>query len=147
MTPGDCFPTALKLAGAIYAEGAAEQVLVVHGLPVGQGELNAGLRYWHAWVELKVPGGEWAVADYSNGRRFVLRRTDFYRQGKVRQHLLWRYTLEQAAAAMETWGHAGPWMDRAKADALDETGLDMWMTPDRAAGDPQPVENPVEAQR
>lgn len=126
---GDCFPVAAQLAAALHLDGSAEQVLVVHGLPVGNGKLNAGLRYWHAWVELKPPGGEWAVADYSNGRKVTMRRQDYYRLGKVRQHLLWRYTLGQAAAAIEQYGHMGPWMDRAKADALDETGLDMWVTP------------------
>ena len=48
---GDCFPVASNVA--LRTQGT--DVRVVHGLPVGQGLVNKGKRYWHAWVEMEHP--------------------------------------------------------------------------------------------
>lgn len=143
MTTGDCFQAALHTAAELRQLG--HHPLVVHGLPVGRSGEVEGKRYWHAWVEVEVPddarGGTptWTVCDWSNGQaRIFIARQLFYRLGQVRQHLLWRYTLVHALEQLDEYGHTGPWMDRARADALDETGGAGWVSPqpvDKAVGE------------
>jgi hypothetical protein len=120
---GDCFPTASKVAVELHHLGHPE-VLVAHGLPLGTGGAIEGVRHWHAWVETRVPdatkGGKptWAVADWSNGKpRIFIARTAYYRIGRTPQHLVWRFTLAEALAALDAYGHAGPW--HPDPDSLD----------------------------
>lgn len=121
---GDCFEKAVEVVAELLAL-QAEEVHIVHGLPIGQGEENRGKRYWHAWVEAKVRdrsnGGKptWVVADWSNGqaRRFIA-RTNYYWLGQIPQHLVFRYTVEQAAEHMAETGNYGPWVPNA--DELEE---------------------------
>jgi hypothetical protein len=121
---GDCFEKVIDVVTELLAL-QAEDVMIVHGLPIGQGEENLGRRYWHAWVEAKVRdssnGGKptWIVADWSAGKpRTFYRRTSYYRIGKIPQHLVFRYTIEQAAEHMADTGHYGPWVPNA--DELEE---------------------------
>lgn len=143
---GDCFPTAIRTAAELTSLGHPN-VLVVHGLPIGSGGPIEGKRHWHAWAETLVPDSArgnkptWAVADWSNGKPQVfIARTLFYKLGKVPQHLVWRYTPDEVVDRMDEYGHTGPWMDRARADALDETDGAGWVHP-------QPVENPGDGAR
>lgn len=108
VTTGDCFPRAAEVAAEVTAMGYAP--LIVHGIVTGSAGEVAGRPYWHAWVELQLPGEGWMVADWSNGkgRSFIARRA-YYRAGKVQQHQVWRFSPAQALAALDRYGHAGPW--------------------------------------
>lgn len=119
MTSGDCFKVAANLAFAMADQPEVIDVVVAHGLPIGRGPENTGKRYWHAWVEVKVEGQSWAVLDFSSGQRLGMKRSRYYRLGKIVGEHVWRYSVEEARAEIlrvETWG---PWVD--DYEALDET--------------------------
>lgn len=108
--PGNCFLTAASVAADLVREGFV-RVLICHGRPIGGGAENAGLRYWHAWVEAKLSTG-WEVFDASNGRVRRYRRAVYYRAGSIAQggERVHRFTPRQAAAMLERYHHAGPWV-------------------------------------
>lgn len=106
--PGNCFPAAAITAAELAAMGATP--LIVHGIATGTAGEVEGRPFWHAWVELQLPGEGWMVADWSNGNpRAFIRRQTYYRVGRIKQHQLWRFTPVQALAALEAYGHPGPW--------------------------------------
>lgn len=104
MSGGDCFEAAIRTAERF------EKAYVVHGLPVGQGPENSGLRYWHAWVEVRDRTG-WHVHDLANGRVIHLPRAEYYWVGKMELGSTHRYSLTEARAEMARTGHYGPWVD------------------------------------
>lgn len=114
-TKGDCFPAALTCARTLVEEGA-DRVLLCHGRPLGQGGNALGLRYWHAWVEVKAHG-EWVVVDISNSKRASLPRPRYYALGSIPApgERVRRYSLRDAAALMAAEGHYGPWPEGAAA--------------------------------
>lgn len=100
---GDCFEVAAK----IVISPEFPKCTLVHGLPVGQGPENFGLRYWHAWVEVNTHGVI-TVLDLANNRRIVKPRDEYYEAGHIKN--VWRYNKHQAFAQIkkhETWG---PWV-------------------------------------
>jgi hypothetical protein len=113
---GDCFQAAVTAAETLWSEGA--EALVAHGMPIGRGEKNRGARYWHAWVETKVPGRGWYVIDVSNGNQVGVKRTDFYRLGQIEPEKVHRFTEVEARNEMLNRGHFGPWVDNYEAMAL-----------------------------
>lgn len=129
-TPGNCFPMALAQARLAREANPDASVRVVHGLPIGRGADNDGLRFWHAWVEvctsMPVPEGmppEFRTAypngitietitDHSNGLEIDgMPRALFYSMGELDEDYVWRFTLEEAAAEIESTNHYGPWVD------------------------------------
>lgn len=116
---GDCFIAALHVAEAV-ADEYGYDVLVAHGLPLGQGRENLGRRFWHAWVETKPAGRGWMVADVSNGLRVLVPRTRYYRLGQLDPVAqVWRYTLDEAHRVSTEQGTYGPWVDGW--EQMDET--------------------------
>lgn len=121
MPSGDCFVAALRAAIELYQteDLDATEILIAHGLVVGQpGSRAAGVRYWHAWVEVKHSGG-WAVLDRSNDREISLKRSAYYRAGQVNPRTqVWRYEVSEAldrvslgvASDDRIWGTYGPWV-------------------------------------
>lgn len=112
---GDCFLAALAAAEVAWAEGSG--ALIAHGTPIGCGPENHGVRYWHAWVEAKGPVG-WCVIDVSNGHRLAVKRTVYYRAGKIEPATVLRFTEEEARAELRSRQHAGPWVDNYEAIAI-----------------------------
>lgn len=135
-TNGDCFPVALRLGtrelfDPIIDEIPRSDIRIVHGLPVGTGSLNAGKRYWHAWVEVKhrtrIPpevvaanpafahfGSEIVtelVVDRSNGNDMAIPKAVFYNVGQLDEEHVWRYTMNEARARSIRAGNYGPWVD------------------------------------
>lgn len=102
---GDCFQVAVRIA-----EQAApiSNPTIVHGLPIGRGPLNAGKRYWHAWVEVEDSTGI-TVIDRPRGETIMLPQGMYYNMGRIEQ--TWRFTLAEARAEMVERGHWGPWVD------------------------------------
>lgn len=104
--PGNCFEVALKLAEEI---GEQNNPLVCHGLPLGNGPQNMGQRFWHAWVEMILPGGP-TVFDFSNGLEVVMKRAQYYRGGRIIGDAVHRYSLVDARRTALENGHYGPWV-------------------------------------
>jgi transglutaminase-like putative cysteine protease len=114
---GDCFAAAWFGAKGLAADGV--EVLVAHGLPrLAASGPHEGERFWHAWVEVKVPAGAWHVIDASNGLRVGMKRTAYYRAGRIDPEEVLRYTVAEAEALEVEWGHAGPWVENAEALGL-----------------------------
>lgn len=84
---------------------------LVHGLPIGRGEANAGQRFWHAWVEVFEFGVGWVVFDHSNGKRLTMARRDYYAAGQLDESTVYRYSQAKAAQMMRTHSNYGPWVD------------------------------------
>lgn len=107
---------------------------VVHGLPRGRGPGNAGLRYWHAWVEVtrraRIPedvrkahpellqlldeAGELEtviVLDKSNGLDVAMPRQAYYALGGLSEGDVWRFTVLEARHELREREHWGPWVD------------------------------------
>jgi hypothetical protein len=87
---------------------------IVHGLPVGQGRYNDGLRFWHAWLELTPPrtGNMLArpvVLDFAGGNETRVDRVSYYRIGQLADEHVWRYTPAEAIDLFAKSGHCGPW--------------------------------------
>lgn len=135
--PGNCFPMAMAQARRIAAEKPNAEVRIVHGLPIGRGADNDGLRFWHAWVEVTVsmpipdemppevqaqfrtayPTGIRieTVIDRSNGLEIEgMPRGVFYNTGNLDEDHVWRFTLDEAAEMIESTTHYGPWVDHWK---------------------------------
>lgn len=109
---GDCFVVAFTLAVDLAAEfiDTDLDVYVAHGIPTGTGGEAGGLRYWHAWVEVDDPDGEYpTVVDLSNGGAHRLPTVAYYRVGSIAD--VWRFTPDEAIDAAVEWGHYGPWVD------------------------------------
>lgn len=110
---GNCFLVALTVMEAAQAEvdaGAAAKVRLAHGLPVGTGGTVAGLRHWHAWVELDTAERGWLVLDLSNGKRVTMARPMFYDLAKLTESHVWRYTPTAARRLLASTRSAGPWV-------------------------------------
>lgn len=106
---GDCFPAAVAAAEVIWARGA--EAYIAHGMPIGRGPENNGVRYWHAWVEAKVPGRGWYVVDASNGATLGAKRALYYKVGRIEPAQVHRFTEDEARAQMASRDHFGPWVD------------------------------------
>lgn len=70
---GDCF----VVAGRAMIYGTVPEMKLVHAYVTGQGGVE-GKRFSHAWNEI----GD-IVFDYSNGRKVVMRREQYYKIGQV----------------------------------------------------------------
>lgn len=134
-TDGDCFLVAAHLGVGFEPLGLEvnddDDVRVVHGLPVGRGDLNGGRRFWHGWVEVTLrtpltedmkamgfgqhfPGNELVtelVIDRSQGQNHVLPRAMYYNMGQLDEDHVWRFTVEEAREQMIQREHYGPWVE------------------------------------
>lgn len=113
---GDCFQAALSAARVAWAAGLDARV--AHGTPIGRGPENAGRRYWHAWVEAKVPDVGWSAIDVSNGNRVAVKRTRYYRAGQIDPASVLRFTEAEAQVELRSRAHYGPWADNYEAIAI-----------------------------
>jgi transposase-like protein len=98
---GDCFEIAAK--NVLYNK--LPGMKLVHAYVSGQGSLK-GRRFEHAWNEI----GD-VVFDYSNGRKIVMRKEDYYKLGNIvktpGQYMI--YDKPEAVKKMVTTKHYGPW--------------------------------------
>lgn len=133
---GDCFLVAAHIGTRYWPDEVVDDtfrsdVRIVHGLPVGQGPLNQGKRFWHAWVEVThrttIPsevvtanpafahfGGEIVtelVIDRSNGQDLVLPKAVYYNVGDLDEDHVWRYDMDEAIERMVATENYGPWVD------------------------------------
>jgi transglutaminase-like putative cysteine protease len=119
---GNCFTTAAGFlrSGMPQAMCAAARIpyrkdergpfRVVHGTPIATGGPLEGERYWHAWIEVDVPGAAGVVLDYSNGKQAHIPRLLFYLVGQLAEEHVWRFTLAEAEREYRRWRHCGPWV-------------------------------------
>lgn len=124
---GDCFTTALAL---VYGGddlcrrlgiSTTRHLYLCHGIPYGQAGNAAGLRYWHAWIEIGDPAApEGVVVDWSNGKigDTPFKRTAYYRIGQIDPAMVLRYTRRDARRFAIRTDHAGPWEERPEHEAL-----------------------------
>lgn len=132
-TDGDCFLVAAHLATGFQEDlelQDGDEVYVVHGLPVGRGDLNGGRRFWHAWIEVtrrvvipdvpeaadmrRLLGESYEltfVVDRSQGRNVTMPREVYYGMGQLNDGYVWRYTPEEAIELLAVTQHYGPWVD------------------------------------
>lgn len=98
---GDCFVVSAKNV----IESNIPEIKLVHAYVSGQGELT-GRRFEHAWNEI----GD-VVFDYSNGRKVMMRKEDYYKLGNVietrGQYMI--YNKINALKKMVTNKTYGPW--------------------------------------
>lgn len=109
---GNCFEVAQKVALDAYLANPAGSLWIVHGLPVGRGDDNLGLRYWHAWVEV-VPDNSAPLVmcvDRSNGLDIAMPKAQYYALGNLNRNWVWRFTLPEALRTQVLLEHGGPWV-------------------------------------
>jgi transglutaminase-like putative cysteine protease len=107
---GDCFRVAINVAETLRDLGA--DPIICHGTPVYRGEGADGTRFWHAWVEVEVPGIGWVCLDFSNGISIRMRRIRYYLIGNIDYaNHVHRFDFEAAREAMRKYDHQGPWVE------------------------------------
>lgn len=102
--PGECYMAAVKVAEELH--GGVKGIRIVHGEPIGTGGEAEGLRYGHAWVEVRD-----MVYDASNPRLglVVVPVSVYYALGSIEDDVCHKYSLEAARKLMVEHGHYGPW--------------------------------------
>lgn len=131
MPAGDCFKVAAQLGQLCADEPDLDrsEVLVVHGIVTGGAGRVAGIRYWHAWVEMKTSAG-WIVLDHSNDKQLNVKRASYYRAARIDQREIWRFTIAEARHCLGVvWGTWGPWVDgweNIGEEHLIEGALDIY---------------------
>jgi hypothetical protein len=105
----DCFPAAMTCVATLEHEGT--EVLLAHGIPLGRGGDALGIRYWHAWAEVKPAGQPWHVIDLSNGARAGMPRAAYYRLGRIDPTAVHRYTPAEMHEQIALHGTYGPWAE------------------------------------
>jgi hypothetical protein len=122
---GDCYDTALKYAAWEVPAGDRDRYRVVHGHPIGQGEI-AGLKHGHAWVERTDPVPDdlpevflrgaadlfTVVIDKSNGKDLEVPRSLYYGLGSIDRNECRYYEVAEAMRLAVRHGHWGPWEDK-----------------------------------
>ena len=96
---GDCF----RAAGRNILDGDIPDATLVHAMVNGQGPLENN-RFEHAWVEV----GD-VVFDYSNGKKIIMRKEEYYRVAGIDPTEFTRYTRNEAIKKMARTHHWGPW--------------------------------------
>jgi hypothetical protein len=98
---GDCF----HVAGRNVLDAPSDDLKLVHAMVTGQGPLE-GKRFAHAWNEI----GD-VVLDYSNGRKIVMRKDQYYKLGNVDTSPgnIAVYNSMDAIKNMARHKHWGPW--------------------------------------
>lgn len=106
---GNCGTIALILAIHLWGHDALADAEIVHGYPMGQGEID-GIRHWHAWVE-----HDGRVLDFSRMYRGIdttimgMPVELYYRIGKMENDPKYRFSQLEAVEAFSYFGHSGPW--------------------------------------
>jgi hypothetical protein len=136
---GDCFIRAAQIGLGFEPDVHLDEIVlendddvkIVHGLPIGRGESNAGRRYWHAWVEVtmrtpipEVPELEQLreafgrvitstfVLDRSQGQDTFLPQAVYYSVGQLDEDHVWRFSIDEAREMMaRDYQHYGPWVE------------------------------------
>lgn len=108
---GSCYE-----AAALYAlEHPELNMIVVHGIPIGQGEI-AGERFGHAWCEYPVTYKEGfnftmtMVIDPTVSTEPILQPL-YYLIGRINPEECRRYTIDELRANMLEHEHYGPWAE------------------------------------
>lgn len=120
---GSCFEDALTIALSYLPDDTEYPIEVCHGVPVGQGEENYGLRYWHAWAEVGTTcyvRNPSAPIDKPIEMDDIVQipRFAFYAIGGLRNAWHVRhYSLAEAAHFAVESGHYGPWVKDDEAAA------------------------------
>lgn len=124
---GRCFEDAFEIASQFVTEAEPYPIYVCHGVPVGQGAENYGLRYWHAWAERGVvcyvrdPRAD-MLERISRDNVLEVPRGLFYAVGGLRapDHVRMHTLAEAMRLAAET-GTYGPWVEiDARAAELEQ---------------------------
>ena len=115
---GDCF----VVAGRAMIDPQLPGMSLVHAYVSGQGKLQ-GKRFAHAWNEY----GD-VVFDYSNGRKVVMRKEQYYKIGNVStepgEYAVYDDT-ETKKKILQT-KHWGPWdLDPGKEKLTEATGTNI----------------------
>lgn len=110
---GDCFVVAANLVLSLPGDP-----ILVHGRVLGStGGPLAGVRYWHAWIEIRysvrhpefndVEVSSDVVVDRSNGNDLTVPQALYYKLGDVTETR--HYSRAEALARCESTGNYGPW--------------------------------------
>ena len=103
---GDCY----EVAGRMVLEDRMPGLLLCHGFPICRKPgKHFGKRMGHAWCEL----GD-VVFDFSNGNKAIIQKEIYYDAGRIEEHKVKRYTVEEAEKkALET-GNWGEWREQTE---------------------------------
>ena len=109
ITGGDCYESAGRfITNAIFMNNAPNNLMLVHGIVSGQGDLS-GVEFGHAWIE---EGN--MVLDYSNGKEIEMPKQLYYKIGKINPNKTYRYNVEETRKKILESGHWGPWDLKSK---------------------------------
>jgi hypothetical protein len=116
---GDCFEAAFHWALALD-EDEWDASKVCQGMVHGQGPLE-GKMFSHGWGE---SGGK--VYDYSNKKKLVMTKNEYYKLGKIDESSVYCYTIPKAFGKSVNKGHYGPWDFKGDTvDISEELPLDV----------------------
>jgi hypothetical protein len=116
---GDCFEAAFHWALTLD-EGEYKTSKVCQGMVHGQGPLEGKL-FSHGWGE---SGGK--VYDYSNKKKLVISKKEYYELGKIDESSVYRYPIIKAFGKAVKIGHYGPWDFKGDTeDITEELPLDV----------------------
>lgn len=101
---GDCYVVAFKLAAELAEVMDSRDIRIVHGWVDGRGPTE-GLRFVHAWVELKNQ----IVIDRSNGLDLAISVEAYYAIGGIVEEEIRRYTVREAEKIADEIGWVGCW--------------------------------------
>ena len=101
LSGGDCY----NIAGRLIVDN--KDWLLCHGIVDGQGQLT-GQKIGHAWNEHQD-----VVFDYSNGKKIILRKEQYYALGKIKK--VAKYNREEALSMMSRYEHYGTWDNSVKS--------------------------------
>jgi hypothetical protein len=113
---GDCYQSAGNMVMDYKGNNNNEIKFIgtpylVHAEVSGQGDIE-GIRYGHAFIVDDV-----FVYDYSNNSKIVLRKSIYFRIGKIieKKPIFYKYTFEEAMKIMTKTMNYGPWDLKTKS--------------------------------
>lgn len=102
---GDCYKKAFHIITDFKFPIPA---FLCHGAPTGTGGEVDGMKFGHAWVELRGDIGA-LVIDFSNGHKLTAPRRVYYEVGMILPGEVRAYTRQEAIEHVLEHGHYGHW--------------------------------------